>query len=220
MASPQPHRGPHTKLFVTAALSAALCAAPTAAAQSVSSTDVDVQASQNVQITPDPAPQAAPPVQPAPDPVPQPQPSSTSGGGEAQTPAVESPAPAEPAPAEPAPVADQPAASAPQAAAEPATPVAATAASDPPSQDSRPGANGRGDRGKPKPSEKDRSTPVDKVNPLPVISGVGPLVEGLRDRAQEAGPPLAIAALALLTLALTSGGFLLVATRRTGAWRT
>jgi hypothetical protein len=219
MASPQPHRGPPAKLFVTAALCAALCAAPTAAAQSVSSSDVDISASQNVQVSPDPAPQAAPPVQPTPDPVSAPQPSSTSGGSEAQTPAAQSPAPATPAPAEPAPAADQPAAPAPQAASEP-TPVAATAASDPPSQDSRPGAKGRGDRGKPKPSEKDRSTPVDKANPLPVISGVGPLAEGLRDRAQEAGPPLAIAALALLTLALTSGGFLLVATRRTGAWRT
>jgi hypothetical protein len=219
MASPQPHRGPHTKLFVTAALSAALCAAPTAAAQSVSSTDVDISASQNVQVSPDPAPQAAPPVQPTPDPVSAPQPSSTSGGSEAQAPATQSPAPAAPEPAALAPAADEPAASAPQAAPEP-TPVAATAASDPPARDSRPGATGRGDRGKPKASSKDRSTPVDKVSPLPVISGVGPLVEGLRDRAQEAGPPLAIAALALLTLALTSGGFLLVATSRTGAWRT
>ncbi len=61
---------------------------------------------------------------------------------------------------------------------------------------------------------------MDKANPLPVISEIGPTVEGLRARATEAGPPIAIAALALLTLALTSGGFLLVATRRTGAWRT
>ena len=58
------------------------------------------------------------------------------------------------------------------------------------------------------------------MNPLPVLSGVGPLVEGLRDRAADAAPPIAVAALALLTLALTSGAFLLVATRRTGAWRT
>ncbi len=60
---------------------------------------------------------------------------------------------------------------------------------------------------------------MDKVNPLPVISEIVPLANGLRDRATEAGPPIAIAALALLTLALTSGGFLVVATRRTGAWR-
>jgi hypothetical protein len=53
-----------------------------------------------------------------------------------------------------------------------------------------------------------------------VISGVGPLVDGLRARATEAAPPIAIAAVALLTVALTSAGFLVVATRRTGAWRT
>ena len=61
---------------------------------------------------------------------------------------------------------------------------------------------------------------MDAANPLPVLPGIGPLVEGLRDRAADAGPPIAVAALALLTLALTSGAFLMVATRRTGAWRT
>jgi hypothetical protein len=44
-------------------------------------------------------------------------------------------------------------------------------------------------------------------------------VEGMRASAAEAAPPIAIAALALLALALTSGAFLLLATRRPGAWR-
>ena len=48
---------------------------------------------------------------------------------------------------------------------------------------------------------------------------MGAFVEGLRARAAEAGPPVAIAALALLALALTSGGFLVAAARRAGAWR-
>jgi hypothetical protein len=48
---------------------------------------------------------------------------------------------------------------------------------------------------------------------------VGAFVEGLRVRAAEAAPPVELAALALLALALTSGGFLLVAARRSGAWR-
>jgi hypothetical protein len=61
---------------------------------------------------------------------------------------------------------------------------------------------------------------VEKVNRLPVLSEIGPTVEGLGDRATEAGQPIAVAALALLILALASGGFLVVATRRTGAWRT
>ena len=74
--------------------------------------------------------------------------------------------------------------------------------------------------GRPGASEKGRSTPMDAANRLPVLPGIGPLVEGLRDRAVDAGPPIAVAALALLTLALTSGAFLMVATRRTGAWRT
>ncbi len=52
-----------------------------------------------------------------------------------------------------------------------------------------------------------------------MISELGPLADGLRDRATEAAPPIALAAIALLTLALTSGGFLALATRRTGAWR-
>ena len=74
--------------------------------------------------------------------------------------------------------------------------------------------------GRPPRAEKARSTPVDSVNPLPVLSGVGPLVQGLRDRAADAAPPIAVAALALLTLALSSGAFLVVAARRAGAWRT
>jgi hypothetical protein len=214
MATPQPHRGPTFKLFVTAALSAALVAAPTAAAQTQtdSASDVDITSSQNVQVSPDPAPPPAPPVQPTPDPVPAPEPADTSGGGgsaPAPPPEPAAPAPAEPAPAQPAPE-----------AAPPPTPVAATATSEPPSQTGAQQSPRRGDRGKPQSSEKDRSTPVDKVNTLPVLSELGPLANGLRDRATEAAPPIAIAAVALLILALTSGGFLAVATRRTGAWRT
>jgi hypothetical protein len=60
---------------------------------------------------------------------------------------------------------------------------------------------------------------VDKVKPLPVLSDMGPLAEGIRDRATDAAPPIAVAALALLALALTSGAFVLVAARRAGAWR-
>jgi hypothetical protein len=204
------------KLFVIAALSAALWAAPTAAAQRESSSDYDVSAAQNVSVTPDPAPAPAP-VQPTPDPVPAPEPASTSPGGET------APPPAQSAPSEPATPAPEPAAPAPQPAPEPVvpdTPPAAASAGDAPVNDNRPQRSGRRDRGKPHPSEKDRAAPADKVNPIPVISEVGPLAEGLRDRARDAGPPIAVAALALLTLALTSGAFLLVATRRTGAWRT
>ena len=211
MASPQPHRGPNFKVFVTAAVSVALVAAPTAAAQTDTATDVDISSSQNVQISPDPAPPPAPPVQPTPDPVPAPQASTPpSGGGSPPAPPTEPAAPAEPAPApaEPAP-----------AAAPPSTPVAATATQAPSETGGRQSGR-RGDRGKPQSSEKDRSTPVEKVNPLPVISELGPLANGLGDRATEAAPPIAIAALALLVLALTSGGFLAVAARRTGAWRT
>ena len=213
MATPQPLTGPTYKLFVAAALAAVLWAAPTAAAQSDSAPDVDVTSSQNVQVSPDPVPPPAPPVQPTPDPVSPPQPATTSPGGGSAPPPPQAPAPQAPAPttATPAPPPSDP-------VAEP-TPVAAAPAAEARSQDSRPQAGGRADRGKPQPSEKDRSTPVDKVNPLPVISEIAPLANGLRDHATEAGPPLAIAALALLTLALTSGGFLVVATRRTGAWR-
>jgi hypothetical protein len=204
------------KLFVIAALSAALWAAPTAAAQSESASDHDVSAAQNVSVTPDPAPAPAP-VQPTPDPVPAPEPASTSPGGET------APPPAQSAPSEPATPAPEPPAPAPQPAPEPVgpdAPAATASAGDAPVDDSRPQRSGRRDGRKAQPSEKDRSAPVDKANPLPVISEVGPLAEGLRDRAREAGPPIAVAALALLTLALTSGAFLLVATRRTGAWRT
>jgi hypothetical protein len=204
------------KLFVIAALSAALWAAPTAAAQSESASDYDVSAAQNVSVTPDPAPAPAP-VQPTPDPVPAPEPASTSPGGET------APPPAQSAPSEPATPAPEPAAPAPQPAPEPVVPdrpAAAASAGDAAVDDSRPQRSGRRDGRKAQPSEKDRSAPVDKANPLPVISEVGPLAEGLRDRAREAGPPIAVAALALLALALTSGAFLLVATRRTGAWRT
>jgi hypothetical protein len=48
---------------------------------------------------------------------------------------------------------------------------------------------------------------------------MGAFVEGLRARAAEAGPPVAIAAVALLALALTNGGLVVAAARRTGAWR-
>ena len=44
-----------------------------------------------------------------------------------------------------------------------------------------------------------------RVKPLPAPSGMGGFVEGLRARAADAAPPIAIAALALLALALTSG---------------
>ena len=215
MASPQPHRGPTSKLFVTAALFAALVAAPTAAAQTESATDVDTSSSQNVQVSPDPAPAPAAPVQPTPDPVPAPAPASTPPSGGTAPPQQTAPAEPAPAPATPAPA--QPA---PEPAAQP-TPLAAPVAGDAPSSGSdRSQPPARAERRKPQPSGKDRSTPVDKADPLPVISGVGPMVAGLRASASDAGPPIAIAALALLTLALTSGGFLLVATRRTGAWRT
>jgi hypothetical protein len=206
------------KLFVIAALSAAFWAAPTAAAQSESASDYDVSAAQNVSVTPDPAPAPAQ-VQPTPDPVPAPEPASTSPGGETAPPPAQS-APSEPATPAPEPAAPAPA---PQPAPEPVVPdrpAAAASAGDAPVDDSRPQRSGRRNGRKAQPSEKDRSAPVDKANPLPVISEVAPLAEGLRDRAREAGPPIAVAALALLVLALTSGAFLLVATRRTGAWRT
>ena len=69
-----------------------------------------------------------------------------------------------------------------------------------------------------KPALKIRLEP-ERAKPIPVLSDVGPLAKGLQDRAAEAAPPIAVAALALLVLALTSGGFLLVATRGTGAWK-
>ena len=100
------------------------------------------------------------------------------------------------------------------------TPATATPAEDTPSSRGRQGTRRSANGGKAAPSEKARSTPVDSVNPLSVLSGVGPLVQGLRDRAADAAPPIAVAALALLTLALTSGAFLVVAARRAGAWRT
>jgi hypothetical protein len=208
MERPQPHRGPTSKLFVTAALTAALCVPPAAAAQSDSASADTVSSSQSVSVVaPDPAPT---PVQPAPDPVPAPAPASSSPG------VGTSPPPAESTPPEPA-------APAPEPAAEPvvpATPATAAPANDPPVADSGPKRSSRNNARRAEPKEKDRSTPIDKINPVPVISEVGPLVEGLRARATEAAPPVGVAALALLTLALTSAAFLLVATRRTGAWRT
>ena len=188
------------KLLVIAALSAAVWATPTAAAQNVSAP------------TPDPAPPPAP-VQPTPDPVPAPQPAS-SAPSDAPAPAAQA-QPVEPAPA-PAPA---PAAPEPAPAPAPA-PAVQTAANDTPSNRGRAEARRGGDRGRGQPNQKDRATPMDRANPLPVLPGIGPLVEGLRNRAADAGPPIAVAALALLTLALTSGAFLMVATRRTGAWRT
>jgi outer membrane biosynthesis protein TonB len=187
---------------VIAVLCAAVWWTPTAAAQNLPAP------------TPDPAPPPeTAPLQPTPDPVPAPQPASSAPS---DAPAPETQAqPVEPAPA-PAPA---PAAPEPAPAPAPA-PAVQTAANDTPSDRGRAEARRGGDGGKRHAGEKDRSTPVDAANPLPVLPGIGPLVEGLRDRATDAGPPIAVAALALLTLALTSGAFLMVATRRTGAWRT
>jgi translation initiation factor IF-2 len=120
-------------------------------------------------------------------------------------------APAEPAPAAPAPTAPESAEPAPQRAAEPVVVATTSRARE------RQAANGRPDSSKQ--SERDRPTAVDKVKPLPVLSDMGPLAEGIRDRATDAAPPIAVAALALLALALTSGAFVLVAARRAGAWR-
>jgi hypothetical protein len=219
--NPDALRGATVKLFVIAALSAAMWAAPTAAAQSVSASDIDVSAAQNVSVvSPDPAPDPAPtPVAPTPDPVPGPQPATSAPGGETAPPTTEAP----PAPAEPAPVAPEPAepAPAPVAPAEPAPQPEAepVVQSPPPAASDHQPANSRPDRRGSKPSERRRPTTVDKVKPLPVLSDVAPLAQGLRDRATDAAPPIAVAALALLALALTSGAFLLVATRRTGAWK-
>jgi hypothetical protein len=194
--------GETLKLLVIAALSAAAWATPTAAAQNVSAP------------TPDPAPPPdTAPVQPTPDPVPAPQPASSAPS---DAPAPETQAP----PPEPV-SAPAPAPAEPESAPAPApAPAAQAAASDPPSDRGRADARRGGDGGKGHPGERDRSTPVDAAKPLPVLPGIGPLVEGFRARAADAGPPIAIAALALLTLALTSGAFLMIATRRTRAWRT
>jgi hypothetical protein len=201
-------KGATLKPFLTAVFLAAVCATPTAAAQGASAP------------TPDPAPDPAPsPAQPSPDPVSEPQPASSAPGGDETSPPAAQAPPAQPAPAAPAPAAPEPAPAAPEPVAE-STPVPASPATDVAPDDSRRNAAGGANGGKAERREKDRSAAVDKVNPIPVLSDVGPYVAGLRDRATNAAPPIAVAALALLTLALTSGGFLVVATRRTGAWRT
>jgi hypothetical protein len=69
------------------------------------------------------------------------------------------------------------------------------------------------------PTRPQKPSQGDRGKPIRVLSSVGPSVEGMRASAAEAASPIAIAALALLALALTSGAFLLVATRHTGAWR-
>jgi outer membrane biosynthesis protein TonB len=191
------------KLLVITASVAALWAAPAAAYQ-------DVQAP-----TPDPAPT---PSQPAPDPVPQPGPAASAPTE--QAPAQEAPAapPQAPPPssspsppAEPAP-APAPEPSAPPASSEPVVQATSVRSADRPE---RPTRKARGGARK----QAQRASRPGRVKPLPAPSGMGAFVEGLRARAADAAPPIAIAALALLALALTSGGFLVAAARRAGAWR-
>jgi outer membrane biosynthesis protein TonB len=149
--------------------------------------------------TPDPAPT---PSQPAPDPVPQPGPAASAPTE--QAPAQEAPAAPPPAPA--------PEPSAPPANSEPVVQATSVRSADRPE---RPTRKARGGARK----QAQRASRPERVKPLPAPSGMGAFVEGLRARAADAAPPIAIAALALLALALTSGGFLVAAARRAGAWR-
>jgi hypothetical protein len=193
------------KLFVIAVSLAAIWAAPAAAGQDVPTP------------TPDPAPG---PAQPTPDPVPQPGPASSAPTEPAPVSDVPAPPPAAPAPppasASP-PVEQAPAEPAPTA---PSPAPAASASTDPPAQAAPPPRSSRDANRKPKKAAPRQGKEREKAKPMPVFSEVGPFVEGMRARAAAAARPIAIVAGALLVLSLTSGGFLLVAARRSGAWRT
>jgi hypothetical protein len=199
--NPRAPTGKALKLLVITASVAAFWAAPAAAYQGAPAP------------TPDPAPS---PAQPAPDPVPQPAPAASAPTE--QAPAQEAPAappqapPPSSSPSPPAEPAPAPEPSAPPASAEPVVQAASVRSADRPERPTRKARAGAR-------KQAQRASRPERVKPLPAPSGMGAFVEGLRARAADAAPPIAIAGLGLLALALTSGGFLVAAARRAGAWR-